>query len=328
MPRADLALRPELNAVLKYTDVQAGDLLTLSELAQVKDLDPAQTRWLLVDHNALTGQLEGPYSQFVVGCVDHHEDEGKVPADGDPRVVRKTGSCMSLVVESCRDTWDSLSAEADSTEVDAHLAHVALGPILIDTTNLTSKDKTTDTDVEAVDFIEAKLGSEAGYDREKFFDEVTRVKEDVSGLSYRDLFRKDYKQWNDGNMVLGVSSIVQNFDYMLSKIGDEKTLVQELREWAEEQHLDIASIMTTSHTNGFSRDLMVWALNKEAVKVVKTFVDKNKDELKLETWGDGKLDDTNGPDELRLCWRQKQTRHSRKQVAPMLRSAMKETPKL
>lgn len=316
--------------MLGYSDVQAGDLLTLSDLPQAADLDPAQTRWLLVDHNALTGPLEKTYSQHVVGCVDHHEDEGKVPGDGDPRVVRKTGSCMSLVVENCRDAWDGLSAGAgdDGVDVDAQLARVALGPILIDTVNLTSKDKTTDTDVAAVEYVEAKLGSEAGYDREKFYDEVTRVKEDVSGLSYRDLFRKDYKQWSDGGMVLGVSSIVQNLDYMLGKIGDEEALLDALRKWARERHLDVAAVMTTSHADGgFSRDLMVWALNKEAAKVARAFVEKNKDELKLETWGDGKLDYAS-PDEVRFCWRQKQTKHSRKQVAPMLRSAMKETPKL
>ncbi len=320
LPRADLGLRTELDAVLKYTDVRPSDLLTLSDLPA--DLGLENTRWVLADHNALTGDLGSQFSGAIVGCVDHHEDEGKVPAEcGDePRIIRTCGSCMSLVVEYCRDVWDVMAKESPDVAADSALARVALSPILIDTTNLKSKAKTTETDIKAVELVETHI-SDAAYDRQAFFDEVTRVKEDISSLSYADILRKDYKQWREGGLTLGISCVVQPLDYMLEKIGRRQELVQALEKWAGEQKLDIASIMTVSHKDGqFARELLVWALNDEAVKAAERFVERFSDELQLQTWGDGELDDDSGG--WRKCWAQQNLSHSRKQVAPMLREAM------
>ncbi len=105
-----------------------------------------------MDQNALTGELGKIYGASIIGCIDHHEEENKVPKDcgEEPRIVEKCGSCCSLIVEYCKEGWDSLaskSAEDEATSWNAELARVALGPILIDTTNLTSEAKTTPTDV-------------------------------------------------------------------------------------------------------------------------------------------------------------------------------------
>ncbi|KAJ9138453.1 Exopolyphosphatase [Pleurostoma richardsiae] len=345
LPRADLALRPELNAVLGRAGLKGSDLLTLSELPSPQDLDPTRTRWLLVDHNALTGVLEGPYAGRVVGCIDHHEDEGKVPprdpdGGGAPRVIEKTGSCMSLVVECCRDVWEKVAARATSeakgeeedgagADLDAQLAHIALGPILIDTTNLTSKDKTTEKDIRAVEFAEARMGTAEAYDRAAYFEEVSRLKNDLSRLSYRDIFRKDYKQWTDGGLVLGMSSVAQGLNYLFDKIGDEEALRRELRRFAEEKRLDIAAVMTVTHEGGrFGRELLVWALNPDAARAVEAFVARSGGDLGLEELEREGLRAEKADDQWRACWRQGQTKYSRKQVAPMLRSAMKEAPKL
>jgi exopolyphosphatase len=332
--RPDLALRPELGAVLRRAGVQLDDLLTLTELAQA-DFKPEDSRWVLVDHNAVTGQVKEKFADRVIGCVDHHEDEGAVGfhTEDEPRVVKKCGSCMSLVVEYGREAWTRLAETQNGAEEvdgnggqdgDAQLAFLVLGPILIDTTNLTSKDKTTPTDVQAVEFAEAlirRAGTE--YDRDAYFKELMELKEDLSRLSYRDIFRKDYKKWTDGGLTLGTSSVAQGIDYLLEKIGDKDEFLSELRRWAEEERLDIACVMTTMHPEGgFAREGLLWGFNERAAKAVKTFAGKNKEKLGLETWGDGKLDDTSGSKEWRACWRQLGTQYSRKQVAPMLREAM------
>ncbi|POS74610.1 exopolyphosphatase [Diaporthe helianthi] len=338
IPREDLRLRPELSKALSYAGVGAEDLLTLSDLDEVvkaHGLEPKDTRWLLVDHNALTGTLAERFASRVVGCLDHHEDEGVVLQDtGDePRVIRKTGSCMSLVVEYCQDAWDALSKTSTDEEgdgsLDAQLARVALAPILIDTNNLKSKAKTTPTDIQVVELLETKIGDKS-FDRKKYHKKLSKLKEDISQLSYRDNFRKDFKSWAEAGMVLGTSSVPQGFKYMLENIGDQDTLLREFRAFAQDKKLDIAAIMTSSAKDDgvFKRNLLVWGLNENAVKAVQRFVEAHKEDLGLEPFHHIDLSGGDGQHEIRYCWNQHQTGNSRKQLAPMLRSAMTEASKL
>ncbi|KAL0930328.1 exopolyphosphatase [Colletotrichum truncatum] len=324
LPRDDLKLRPEMTAALAHAELKPSDLLTLDDLPSGADELPASdTRWVLVDHNVLTGDLAKKYSRRVVGCVDHHTDENKVPKEtGDePRVIEPCGSCSSLIVEYCKPTWEPRE------DVDKHLARLALAAILIDTTTLKSKDKTTEKDITAVEFLEKFAGET--YDREAFSKEISDFKEDISALSFRDIFRKDYKQWDDQGSgpkpaVMGVSAVVQDLWYLLDRAeGKEDVLLGEFEKWSKEKDLDIGSIMTTTNSGGeFKRELFLWAFNKNAVEACKAFEKEYKEELGLETWGEGRLDRV-GEDEWRKGWSQKNLAHSRKQVAPMLRDAIR-----
>jgi exopolyphosphatase len=339
IPREDLPLRPELTKALSYAGVGADDLLTLSDLDEALSahgLEPKDTRWLLVDHNALTGTLAERFASRVVGCLDHHEDEGVVAQDtgGEPRVLRKTGSCMSLVMEYCQDAWGSLSTtsgheEGDGERLGAQLARVALAPILIDTNNLKSKAKTTPTDVKAVEMLEAEIRDE-DFERKKYHKKLSKLKDDISQFSYRDNFRKDFKSWTEAGMVLGTSSIPQGFKYMLDNIGDKETLLREFRAFAQDRKLDIAAIMTSSAKDDgvFKRNLLVWGFNEKAVRAVQRFVEAQKENLGLEPFHYTDLSGGDGQHEVRYCWNQHQTGNSRKQLAPMLRSAMVEASKL
>jgi len=327
LPRADLALRTEAAAVLSHASLKTSDLLTLDDLPS--GLSPEGTRWLLVDHNALTGPLQ-KYSERVVGCIDHHADEGTVPRDSDePRIIERAGSCMSLVVNYCRQGWDALPRSGEEEEEqDRQLAMVSLGPILADTAGLTAKEKVTLHDQRAVDFLEAKL---KGYDRTKYYAEIETVKKDVSNLSLRDIFRKDYKEWTEGNLKLGISSAVQPLQYLLdSKAdGNRDTLIDELRTWADERELDIVVVMTafSKGDRGFARELLVWARGRTegsaAVQAADFFREQFCEELQLETQGEWGLDMTNGDSEWRKGWKQGNLGASRKQVGPMVREAMK-----
>jgi len=387
LPRADLALRPELSAVLRPAGLGPDDLLTLSDLPQGDNsLGPDQTRWLLVDHNAPAGHLSSLSASNLIGCIDHHEDEGVIPRDSldGPRVIAKCGSCTSLVVDQSRAAWDDLASSSSSppsSAIDAELAHLALGPILIDTINLTSKDKTTDLDISAVEFAEAKItttttsASSKKYDRTAFHDEIAHLKEDISSLTYRDILRKDYKQWSEGGLKLGTSSVVQGFGYLIttptnsnnnknnsneqqhdkhSTRRSKSLFLSELKRWAAEQKLDIVAVMTTCTLEGrFSRELLVWAFGgAQAVGVAPQFAKRNEEALGLETWNAGELDDDagrhgprhhseeggeeregrredgGGEEEWRACWTQRRLECSRKQIAPLLREAMRDVAKL
>lgn len=79
-----------------------GDLISLDDLRE--GLKAEDTKWILVDHNALQGELGKVYGGRVRGCIDHHDEEGKVPnkelceAEGEMRIIEKSGSCASLVI--------------------------------------------------------------------------------------------------------------------------------------------------------------------------------------------------------------------------------------
>ncbi|KAK8090824.1 hypothetical protein PG994_000329 [Apiospora phragmitis] len=323
IPRDDLSLRPEFTSVLRRAGTSPDDVINLSELPGAGSLSPADTRWLLVDHNALTGQLAQLYSAQIEACIDHHADEAKVPRDSPLRVIEKRGSCASLVVAQCRDAWDALSATSSSEEeegaraVDANLAYLGLGPILIDTSNLQNADKTTKFDTDA-----AASGSSASYERKAFHDEVANLKEDITSLSLRDILRKDYKEWEDAGVRLGTSSVPQDFAFLAKKAGGEDALAERIREWAKEKDLGLMAVLTTSSDDGkFKREMLVWAQSEEAVQAAKKFEKQRSEELGLSPWNNGTLD-VDGEGRWRRCWAQANIKNSRKQIAPMLREAL------
>lgn len=334
LPHADLALRPELIPVLSRANLKPSDLLTLSDLPRLSQISsklPAEkTRWILVDHNALQGELGRIYGTRVVGCIDHHDEEGKVPREcvEEPRVVRKSGSCSSLVVEHCREAWDALSKKAEDKESvswDAELAQLALAPILIDTTNLTDKNKVTPTDIEAVEYLESKIRAEPAiqFNSEEHFKVVSAAKSDIGGLSLPDILRKDYKQWNEaGDVKLGISSVVKDMQFLIDKAGNEEKFFTALEDFCRERDLSVYSIMTTSQKDGkFQRELFVWGLGERGVEAAKKFEASFKEELGLQQWSDGLLDLDDGK-QWRRCWWQHRVENSRKQVAPMMRTAI------
>jgi exopolyphosphatase len=309
-----------MTAVLRHAGLTSSDLLTLSELPNLEQQD---TRWLLVDHNAPTGQVKDRYKSHVIGCIDHHAEEDFVVKDAQTRVIEPCGSCMSLVVDSSKEIWEALTSQAaesnDITVEDDKLAKLALAPILIDTVNLSAEEKVKPKDVQSVQFIENKIRDKS-FDRTKFFDDISDVKADISQLSFRDIFRKDYKEWQDNDLTLGISSIVQNLDYLISTASGQDNFLAEFEKWAKERKLDIASIMTTFHSDsgGFQRELVIWSFTDGGAKVLRRFNEMSGD-LKLNTWREGKLD----IDKTRQAWRQENLAASRKQVAPLIRDAMK-----
>ncbi|KAI1877109.1 uncharacterized protein JN550_001181 [Neoarthrinium moseri] len=319
LPRDDLTLRPEFTEVLRRAATSPDDVITLDDLPE---LDATNTQWLLVDHNCLTGHLE-LFNKQVVGCVDHHTDEGKVPQESEVRLIEKSGSCMSLVVTHCREAWEKLKDADKATEIDAQLAHLAVGPILIDTQKLGDKNKTTSFDEDAVQYLETKLPSATGYDRTNFFSDVAKLKEDISPLSMRDILRKDYKEWDDSGVKLGTSSVPAHFGYLTEKAGSSDALLDGIKRWGTEKDLDLVTVLTAfANEASFHRELLLFARTEKGVATAKAFEKDYTEKLQLSPWSSGKLDLDEQSQWLR-CWTQGRVENSRKQVAPMLREAMK-----
>lgn len=335
LPQQDLALRPELTAALAFADLQPSDLITNTDLSRaLSNLDPSiKTSWFLVDHNALTAGWKR-YNNKVVGCVDHHADEGIVPRDleegqGEVRVIETCGSCMSLVVNTCRGIWDGIEGEAEGKELDKQMAKIALSAILVDTIGMSSKEKVTSHDETAVTYLEAKLdGDSDGYDRQGHFQQVEDLKQNLSRMSFRDVLRKDYKEWTSSSpsspLKLGISSIPQPLGYVLAKSDGP---MSSLKEYAAEKELDILVLMTIVRSNGFGRELFAWGLNEQGAEVVVKFEEKFRTELGLRDWrGEGTEEkedlEKRCGHEWRKAWNQGNVAASRKQVAPMIRELM------
>ncbi|KAI9777238.1 MAG: Exopolyphosphatase [Geoglossum umbratile] len=361
---ADLRLRPEFLALLPHADLDSSLLITLDDLPppseRASKLPPEDTKWVLVDHNALQGDLGKVYGGRVSGTIDHHEEENKVPVDTgpEPRIVEKSGSCTSLVTEYFKDGWDKLSAQAglsfsddgegepesatpveesDAGKIyDAQVAKLALGAILIDTVNLTSASKVTSHDTRAVEYLEAKIAAApdgAKWDRNKFYDEISAAKQDISDLSLEDFLRKDYKEWpGAGGVKLGISTIIKPLPWLLEKANEDKPadaatapFLKAVADFAATNSLTLLGIMTasTSPTGTFQRELLLWARDPAAVSAMAQFEKDAGEKLGLRKWdGEGlEADETEGGG-VRKVWWQSDVDMSRKQVAPLLRRAL------
>ena len=360
IPARDLALRPELTTLLSHANLLPSDLITLDDLPP--NLPANKTSWTLVDHNALTGPLATTFtnsnnepSSTLTGCIDHHDDESFIPATASPRLITKAGSCASLIANHLHDPWVQLALFSSSIGAangqqsylviddtaytstwDAQAALLALGAILIDTQNLTSKHKVTPHDERAVRSLEAfinmspKLGPK--YDREAFYSALDAAKSDISSLSLTDILRKDYKSWSDGGLELGVASVVQGLSFLRGKAGAEadqggkNALVRACGEFAKERKLGLLAVMTafTNDKGDFERELLLVSMEEgKATEVAERFVEKSKGELKLVDLQEGSGDEKDGGVGWLGVWRQDNLEASRKRVGPLLREAMK-----
>ncbi|QIX01953.1 hypothetical protein AMS68_007470 [Peltaster fructicola] len=341
IPAADLSLRPELTALLTHADVKPEHLITLDDI-KAAGLDSEQTAWTLVDHNVLTGLLAKSFASRIGGVIDHHEDEDRIPKDAVPRLIEKSGSCCSLLANYSRPTWDEINSRAsgigaaiaqdDGRLLDdaayastwtAHVAKLAIGPILIDTINMTDEHKVTDTDRKALRYLEAlvniapRVGKD--YDRDSFFKELDAAKSDVAGLSVRDLLRKDYKEWDEDDIKLGTGVIVKPLSFAKSRSDDWE---KDISSFMEERGVNVMAVTTAFNDEQgvFHRELALFTTSDDkAVQTAKAFVATATKELQLE---DQELGLTSGQFGYCHGWTQRNLAASRKQSAPLLRKAM------
>lgn len=318
------------------------------------------TRWILVDHNQLSGELGSMYASRVLGVIDHHVEEDTVPQDTgpEPRILEESGSCTSLVVNYFKSTWDAVSESSLSSGAshaqsgdstiddaavtrgwDAQIAKLALASILEDTVNLTSSSKTVNVDREMVAYLEAKIQispkDARTWNGDQFYEEITTAKKDMDALPCQDILRKDYKMWTESGRKLGMSTVVKPLGWLATKAAKEDhnnnngmAFNDTLDVYMAERDLSVFAIMTAStSTDGkFQRELLVQA-NPHATNAAKEFVFIATDKLGLENIEvEGITQEMQQTEPSQGIWRriwlQKETGMSRKQVGPLIRKAM------
>lgn len=298
-----------------------------------KAIPDGHTRWVLVDHNAMTGRLRSLYDTRVSGCIDHHQDEGIIPlaTEPDPRIVTKCGSCTSLVIEHMCADWDATTGEASEDTVlwDAQLALLSLGPIMIDTSRLTPGNITTDVDIAQTKYLENKIRPCSQlmehYDRDSFYTQLIDAKRDLGDLSMYDALRKDYKEWDEGDQKLGTSAFENPIEDIIARaeregsLNDGPALASHMRHFAASRSMTLFAIMTAVYRKDFrTRQLVLFSDVPAGRETIKQFLADS-----LETLGLEEMHKYVDEHVFYGCWTQKNMAESRKGVAPRLRKAMR-----
>lgn len=243
----ELRLRRDIVLLLKAHSITEDHLLFLDDLDVLASL-----QLVLVDHCGLQGDtLIDLYEKKkieVVGIIDHHADEHRFTL-ANPRIIRTNGSCSSLVFNYWHEQLRSKNVDL------SEIVSLLLGPLLIDTTNLSAKVEEGDEKA----FAQYKSILEAGpialenatyagtIDPYKdFYKQLKTAKKDWAGFSFHDVLRKDYKLFDFNGYRFGFSSCGKSISWILSKFSEEE-IVKTLLTLKREARLD-AIVITTSYT--------------------------------------------------------------------------------
>ena len=310
-----------------------------------------------MDHNKLVGTLGSIYASRVHGVVDHHEDENAVPrnTDPEPRIIDKCGSCTSLAVKYLQSSWDTITGSSLSSGAghaqgdslvnddavsrlwDAQVGKMTLASILIDTRDLTDESKVTKVDEDAAAYLISKIKlspKEAStWDRLEYFNAIDSAKKNIDRLPLDGILRKDYKQWQESELTLGMSSVVKPLHFLAAKaqseqsdVGLETAFDISIKSFIRDRNLDLFAIMTTftSSDGSFQRELLLQSTDR-GMTAAQRFEKQASVDLGLEHQAvQGSRASDHPVDGLvwRRVWSQKDVGKSRKQVAPLLRKAM------
>ena len=301
IPREDLALRHELTHLLRQVNVNPDHLCFATDMP---DDGLQDSRWILVDHNCMMTTQFRRYE--VVGIVDHHKDEG-CALNADPRIIEPSGSCSSHVVKYWAPQIVPVQKE------DQQCLRMVAASILIDTSNLSSK--VTRTDEEAIQIVQQYLPT---LTLGSFYEDIREAKTNVpASMSFKDMLRKDYKQWEvSGGNQLGISSIVKDNRWVQQ---NRPSWMEDVTAMMHDHKLNVFVFMATSTDGGeFHRELFLCVASAEFAWL-KDALEQDSDskrDLQLESYG-AKLDGG-----CRWVWNQRNNASSRKVVGPLLRKLL------
>lgn len=257
------------------------------------------------------------------------------------------------------DRWRRTSSTTSSPSElssELQLAKLAMSAILIDTANFTAKEKVTDSDTLAYSFLRSKInaisnrdGDGAGkpWDHNKFYEEVVAAKQgSLDLLTVPEVLERDYKEWSEKpssssfsqEVKIGICSMVRSLPWLERKAGGADKLLDAVVEYATREELDVVMVMTafSGAEGNFCRELLVCA-REEGVRGVEVFEEQAGVQLGLEKWtvldgdeesksselGDVKWEKDDDQPWRKWIWVQEDVTKSRKQVAPLIREAVK-----
>ncbi|QPG73059.1 hypothetical protein FOA43_000363 [Brettanomyces nanus] len=310
IPRADLGLRRDIEYALKLIDIQAEDLIFADDLHFL----PRNIRLnlVLVDHNKPEGENEEmilkAFNTHVTAIIDHHDDE-HLFLHAEPRLIQVTGSCSSLVLGHFQK--GVLNAKLDLATVK-----FLVSAILLDTGFLTDKYKTKQTDVDILNHIKAQYPELSDEELSQENTILHKQKKSVEGFNFKDILRKDYKEYNCGKLKTGISSVSGSLDQLEATFGYQN-MVQDLKELKGQRNLSLMVMMASYNSksnNVHCRQMVLVGDANSALSSDTAAALENKLQLEVKV--------SSSSEEIK-AFEQLNTAASRKQVAPLITEYLK-----
>lgn len=263
--REEIALRQDVLYLFQLFELSLEDMLFLDDYVPLESLfAQGRLRLNLVDHNILR-LSQRHLSSCVERIIDHHVDENySYPLLSlNNKIITTVGSAATLIAEKLLSN-PSVSAIHE-------LAALLLAPILIDTGNLQSAEKTTNRDKIAAQALWPLAASLLSND---YYQQLMAAKNDITGLTPSLLLSKDYKEYLDGQILYGISSLPPSAFW---KPEDFSTLIPILEKYLLERHLTFLMVlMINSDPNGPKRHLIVYSSSKQVGKAFQDHIEKDQ----------------------------------------------------
>lgn len=331
----ELKLRRDIVLLLQSHSISEEDLFFLEDVLEFVKRPSAQVEVVLVDHCNLQGEILTKLYEdkrlTVTGIIDHHEDE-QVFKNADPRVIRPNGSCTSLVFNYW---YHQLKGN-----IEAEPVLLLLGPLLIDTANMTQKVELGD--VEAFSHyqeilkntsaaLETTLAIPGVLTVDSFYAKLKEAKKDMEGFTLYDILRKDYKQFTfvskSGNKAsIGFSSVGKGMAWLTKQFSAEE-FDRSYTQMLETFNLDVI-IMTTSFTrkdtNQHAREFCYYSTNQAFEDMAKYAATLKLDSnLYLGDATASVIEGVKGKNLFRV-YNQTNVAATRKQVVPVVKSIIED----
>lgn len=259
--REEIELRKDILYLFQQLNISTEDLLFLDDQVPLDTLfAQGRLRFNLVDHNVLRPRQEH-LSDAVERIVDHHADENKqYPLMSEEnKVIAVLGSAATLVSEKM--------LSSSQIGMTPELATLLLGPILIDTFNLQSTEKTTERDIQAVEILRS-IAADAT--PPNFYDELLAAKNDISGLSPAMLLSKDFKEYLDGKLLYGISSLPATVCWGAEDVPSIRPV---LEKYAKDRGLAfLIVLMNNQDPQGPKRKIMVYSPSERLLNAFNAYV--------------------------------------------------------
>ena len=196
----------------------------------------AGTRLILTDHAESAQSVEGVKEAKILQIIDHH-----IPGDLDEKVTSDTYVNRQIIGSACTIIWD-LYKKAD-VKIDNDMAKILLAGILSDTRNLTKvASSALDSSAWKSLIEQLKLSPDSVAKLSREMDDASH---DYYGMTDKEIFLSDYKDYEIEGVKIGIAS---NDWYVDSTKKDFfKRLAAVMPEIAKEKKRDILFAKVDGH---------------------------------------------------------------------------------
>lgn len=244
--REDLILRRDVCNALSFVNIPESSLHLIDDPTSIQLLCEDDVSITLVDHNSLAPH-QTSLSSRVESIIDHHVDEELFP-NASPRQIQPVGSCATLIA-NCFNL----------KKITPSAAFLLLSSILLDCHNLDqSAAKATPIDEETASKLCEIAGLTDKAHRDVLYNSLLQARRDLSGLTARDLMRKDTKFIANGEIRIAMCTVLVSAHQLIERASN-KGLIQDVGQLSNDWGVNAIIVMAAfQDSNGvFRREMLI-----------------------------------------------------------------------